>query len=522
MRRLAGACAAALLVGAARAQDILAGPSSTTCIATPPVDEAGSALPLDIPSFGVGASVVCRGTPLEADGRFALNLGVGSGTDDVALHINPRYTAPRAPRRGAPPAWSRLTSTVHLATSFLDDAQTSGDVFVQLVGSGGSSQEVLAGNGLDARAGIDVAVEHRSLGTLRGVTVRLDGNNGVHLAEVRVEYAFGSAGHVHDYAVFSWILSELNGWLDGDSDKPPSRTFDVASASPAVEGSGTAIVVDTVTGTANHADSGGTFTISFFGSNGHTVPAVLSAGFQAGAADQFAFEVGDIGTFRARQFPPPRRLPLMPAAAGTEAAKITNTGNDGWLLVDLTVAFGSSEPMNWSYNKWLDVRRHGATNLCSSDAPDCAQGNGNSESQPHAEYFYADGTVASDRGFSLSEVAIACPAEVTACQADSACNAELTAATGTETNAEWPAGTLPACAYRLSPQSSHRPVAQTARRLFKPSRAAWMGQLRGASRLPTTRLPPRRLSSSRRKARTAAAASSGAGRLLSARRPRAS
>ena len=114
------------------------------------------------------------------------------------------------------------------------------------------------------------------------VTVRLDGNNGVHLAEVRVEYAFGSAGHIHDYAVFSWILSELNGWLDGDSDKPPSRTYHVASASPAVEGSGTAIVVDTVTGTANHADSGGTFTISFFGSNGHTVPAVLSAGFQAG------------------------------------------------------------------------------------------------------------------------------------------------------------------------------------------------------------------------------------------------
>ncbi len=70
-------------------------------------------------------------------------------------------------------------------------------------------------------------------------------------------------------------------------------------------------------------------------------------------------------------------------------------------------------------------------------------GNGNSESAPHAEYFYADGTVSSNPGFSLSEVFITCPTEVTACQAENAvCEGELAAATDPlrGADAEWPTG----------------------------------------------------------------------------------
>ena len=187
-----------------------------------------------------------------------------------------------------------LSSTVHLATSFLDNAQTSNDVFVQLVGTGGSSDEVLAGNGLSSRAGLDVTVIHPdTIGELTGVTVRLDGNNGLHLAEVRVDYGLGS----DNYAVYSWILSELNGWLDGNSASPPSRTFDVASASPAIDGTGTAIDVTTVTGTRNNAQSGHTFMISFYGSNGHTIPTILSSGFENGATDSFSYDTGDLGDF---------------------------------------------------------------------------------------------------------------------------------------------------------------------------------------------------------------------------------
>ena len=76
----------------------------------------------------------------------------------------------------------------------------------------------------------------------------------------------------------------------------------------------------------------------------------------------------------------------------------------------------------------------------------CAEwidGNGNSESAPHAEYFYADGTVSSNPGFSLSEVFITCPTEVTACQAENAvCEGELAAATDPlrGADAEWPTG----------------------------------------------------------------------------------
>ena len=121
----------------------------------------------------------------------------------------------------------------------------------------------------------------------------LDGNNGLHLAEVRVDYGLGS----DNYAVYSWILSELNGWLDGNSASPPSRTYDVASASPAIDGTGTAVDVTTVTGTRNNAQSGHTFMISFYGSNGHTIPTILSSGFENGATDSFSYDTGDLGDF---------------------------------------------------------------------------------------------------------------------------------------------------------------------------------------------------------------------------------
>ena len=84
------------------------------------------------------------------------------------------------------------------------------------------------------------------------------------------------------------------------------------------------------------------------------------------------------------------------------------------------------------------------TVVCSPPCAEWIDGNGNSESAPHAEYFYADGTVSSNPGFSLSEVFITCPTEVTACQAENAvCEGELAAATDPlrGADAEWPTGT---------------------------------------------------------------------------------
>merc|ERR1712167_327915 len=102
-------------------------------------------------------------------------------------------------------------------------------------------------------------------------------------------------------------------------------------------------------------------------------------GFENGASDSFTYNIGDIGTFY--------------------AAKISNTGNDGWRLDTLTITINDDPPMIWAYDKWID-------------------GNGSSENAPHADFFYADGTVASDAGLSATEIMMTCPAEFATCTAD--------------------------------------------------------------------------------------------------------
>jgi len=154
------------------------------------------------------------------------------------------------------------------------------------------------------------------------------------------------------------------------------------------------VQVTTVTGSINNAQSGSTFLITFYGSEGHTVPQILSSSFANGATDVFTYEVGDIGQF--------------------EAIKIENTGNDGWRLMEMTMV-SDFATVTWSYDKWID-------------------GNGSSESAPHADYFFYDGTTASDSAstFGVTDMQLACPAETMPCFTDATgtCPGEIAAVLG--------------------------------------------------------------------------------------------
>ena len=91
---------------------------------------------------------------------------------------------------------------------------------------------------------------------------------------------------------------------------------------------------------------------------GHIPSQRLSNGFENGAFDEFTFHLSAraLGEFR--------------------ALKIANTGNDGWRLATLTATFGRGNTVTWEYDQWID-------------------GNGASADHPAAEFFYADGTWAS-------------------------------------------------------------------------------------------------------------------------------
>ena len=130
--------------------------------------------------------------------------------------------------------------------------------------------------------------------------------------------------------------------------------------------------------------------ITFYGTDGHSIPQTLAPGFTSGAADSFTFNIGDIGTFT--------------------AFKILNTGNDGWWPVTIDMA-GDYGTVSWAFDRWMD-------------------GNGSNQNAPHSDYFFMDGTTASDSAgsISLTDVQVACPAESAACLADANCVAEATAA----------------------------------------------------------------------------------------------
>lgn len=156
-------------------------------------------------------------------------------------------------------------------------------------------------------------------------------------------------------------------------------------------------VITTQTGTRNNAQSGSNFLITFFFEHGHIPPQRLSSGFDNGAHDEFAFNLPATGL------------------GEFQALKIANTGNDGWRLERLTALYGryrsSPTQVSWDYDQWID-------------------GDGSSATAPASDFFYADGSWASNPSLSAFEMGLVCPCVLSPClQGHSArllCEANLT------------------------------------------------------------------------------------------------
>ena len=338
-------------------------------------------------------------------------------------------------------------SVVHLATSFFADSDTTDDIFVTLIGSCGSSDERLIGGGVNQRLGLDVPIIHQDIGVLQGVQVRLVGNNAVHFAEIRVSFADGASE-------WTWMLSELNGWIDGDSESPSSRIYQTSTASPAVDGaanplvnlggSGCNSIACTICNGDCDNDSHCGTGLTCFQRSGYTaVPGCASGGSgdtnnydychnpsspvatlswvtgtTSNAQSDSTFAVTVYGSLG-------HNLPI--SMGGSRAngetssmafsmgnigtffgMKIWNTGTDGWLPETLTLTIGSNS-YSWIYGQWID-------------------GNGSGDTAPHADFFYADGTFSSQPGLANTEINMACPDQFAACMANSACPGEMAVA----------------------------------------------------------------------------------------------
>merc|ERR1711998_492550 len=158
-------------------------------------------------------------------------------------------------------------SVVHIATSFFENSHTADDIYVQLIGSCGVSEEKLIGGGVNFRISMDMGVAHDQIGELQALKVRLTGNDAIHLGEVRVIYGGDEGGE------FSWILSELDGWIDGDSGTNGApRYFLTGSASPVISGASQTVTLNW--NTSNSA-MGNPYLLTMYGSNGHMAPIVI-------------------------------------------------------------------------------------------------------------------------------------------------------------------------------------------------------------------------------------------------------
>ena len=125
----------------------------------------------------------------------------------------------------------KYTSNAHHSSIPNDVSERLLAIFFQT----GNSAETLAAAGISGRTDLDTRIAHDDIGDLTAVTVRLEGNNGILFTECRVDFGFGGPAYAH----YTWLLTTLNGWLDGDSGGsqttvPASRTLTVASASPGI------------------------------------------------------------------------------------------------------------------------------------------------------------------------------------------------------------------------------------------------------------------------------------------------
>lgn len=121
--------------------------------------------------------------------------------------------------------------TIQLLASALRNSNTGDNISVTITGTDGSSPELVVTRGITQRQTVTTPLYFHELGEITTITLRLSGNNGVHLDEVRLLTPEGD-----DYLwLFSSGSHEMRhgGWLDGDSSNDEitsSQTLAVADA----------------------------------------------------------------------------------------------------------------------------------------------------------------------------------------------------------------------------------------------------------------------------------------------------
>ena len=196
-----------------------------------------------------------------------------------------------------------MMCVVALTASALQSSNTPGDIFVTLTGSTGATREMLVTSGITQRQTVTTPVYHSAIGMIRSITLRLEGNNGVHLDEVKLVTHMGME--------FLWLFSSPGlahgGWLDGDSsndDILPAQTLSVTDASARLPTDATPTVslsVGTVTSMQAGASADGSrVEMVVFGSGGHVGPLRLATTDFISAAQKSTLQVpAAIGDFSA-------------------------------------------------------------------------------------------------------------------------------------------------------------------------------------------------------------------------------
>ena len=204
---------------------------------------------------------------------------------------------------------------------------------------------------------------------IRSITLRLEGNNGVHLDEVKLVTHTGSE--------FLWLFSSPNlahgGWLDGDNtndDILPAQTLSIADASARLPTDATPTVRLSV-GTVTSMQSGGSadgsrvsrhdiagIWVAFFqecqqygrcgqvemvvfGSGGHVGPLRLTSTDFISAAQKSTLQVpAAIGDFAAIKLCKSAMLSRFVALSASQTLKCVavadNAGTDGWRLEEIS------------------------------------------------------------------------------------------------------------------------------------------------------------------------------------------
>ena len=225
---------------------------------------------------------------------------------------------------------------VTISASHMQNSHTGGYVFASIAGTAGSSSEVLVGHGIAERTAYSVyiAVSPEQVGTPTGLTLRLVGNDGLHVAETVLELG----GQTYDWP------EPL--WLDGDDEaNPPSRDYLLSRASTLLTGSGTTLRVGASSGNWAEMGAGQATFVTVYGSRGHVGPLPLTNPTD-GPRAVTQLQTADLGTI--------------------SSVKVVNEGPSEWELqaLDLQTQAGQGDPTNelaWTYDGWLDSRAGGSS-----------------------------------------------------------------------------------------------------------------------------------------------------------------